>query len=244
MDIHLSFGDFVLTPTMTNSLLVVAILTLFFISCSFIIKKADPTVSSTGLMGVLTFIYSALHTFTHDSIGEKKGQKFVPFVVTVASYLAVANLLGLVGLTPPTTDINITVALTIATLSYIMFNGICAKGLRRYLKDTFVGDVPKPMLILFIPINVVGEGSKIISLSFRLFGNIVSGTLLVGLLTQLLAWLFGWLPPLGGLLGGALNLSLLPFLNAYFDIFAGLMQTFIFCTLTTMWVKAAVESDA
>ena len=240
MDIRLSFGDLALTSTMTNSLLVIVMLTLLLMIFSIIIKKADPTKPTKGLMGVLELIYSVIHKFTHQSIGDE-GQKFVPFVMTVISYLAVANLVGLIGLVPPTTDINITVALSIATLTYIMVVGILSKGLRGYLKDTFIGEVPKPMLILFIPISIVGELSKIISLSFRLFGNIVSGVLLLGLLTQLMAWLFGVIPPLGGVVSGAINVSFLPFLNAYFDIFAGLMQTFIFCTLTMMWIKNATE---
>jgi F-type H+-transporting ATPase subunit a len=243
VDIHLSFGDIVLTPTMTNSLLVIIILTIFFIICSITIKKADPTKPSTGFMGILEFIYSALHDFASDSIG-KKALKFIPFVVTAASYLAVANLVGLIGLTPPTTDINVTLALTMITLTYIMFHGIFSKGLLGYLKDTYVGNVRGFLLILFIPINIVGELSKIISLTFRLFGNIVSGALLLGLLTGLLTWLFSVWVPFGGILSGALSLSFLPALNAYFDIFAGLMQTFIFCTLTTMWIKTAVESEA
>lgn len=243
MDIQLMVGDLALTSTITNSLLVVVSLTIFFIICSIIIKKADPTKPSKGIMWMLELIYSELHKFTSNSIGDKE-QKFVTFVITVASYLAVANLVGLISLMPPTTDINITVALAISALTYIMFIGIFSKGLLGYLKDTFIGEVPKPMLILFIPISIVGELSKIISLSFRLFGNIVSGALLLGLLTGLLTWLFSAGVPFGGILSGALSLSLLPVLNAYFDIFAGLMQTFIFCTLTTMWIKTAVVSEA
>jgi len=243
MDIQLTLGEIVLTSTITNSLLVIAGLTIFFIICSIVIKKADPTKPSTGFMGVLEFIYSAISDFAHNSIGEK-GLKFIPFVATTASYLAIANLVGLLGLTPPTTDVNITVALTVIALVYIMFSGIFQKGLLKYLKDTYIGDIRGFLLILFIPISIIGEFSKIVSLSFRLFGNVVSGALLLSLLTGLLAWLFTLWMPVGGILSGALSLSVLPILNAYFDVFAGLMQTFIFCTLTTMWIKSAVESEA
>jgi len=240
MDIHLTFGDIVLEPAIVNSLLVILGLMFFFIICSVVIKKANPTNPTTGFMGLLEFVYSSLHDFSYNSIGEKAG-KFIPFVITAAFYLAVANLVGLLGLSAPTANINITVALTITTLIYIMFSGIFSKGLGKYLKDTYIGNVRGFMLVLFIPINIFGELSKIISLSFRLFGNIVSGALLLGLLTGLLGWLFTVLVPLGGIAGGAFSVTLLPALNAYFDIFAGLMQTFIFCTLTTMWIKTAVE---
>ncbi|MCL2560109.1 MAG: F0F1 ATP synthase subunit A [Turicibacter sp.] len=243
MDITLTFGDIVLEPTIVNSLLVVVGLTIFFIICSMVIKKADPTKPSTGFMGLIEFVYSALHDFTSNAIGDA-ALRFIPFVVTAVFYLAVANLIGLLGLTAPTTNINITVALAVITLLYIMFSGIFSKGLLRYLKDNYMGSVRGFLLVLFIPINIVGELSKIISLSFRLFGNIVSGALLLTLVTGLLSWLFTVLVPLGGVVGGAFSVSLLPALNAYFDIFAGLMQTFIFCTLTTMWIRAAVESES
>lgn len=241
MDLQLTLGDVTLATTLINSLLVVSGLVLFLLGCNVVIKRSDPTKTSTGLMAVLELFYTTLSDFSKKSIGEQ-GEKFVTFVVTAAFYLAVANLIGLLGLTPPTTDVNVTVALTVITLIYIAFSGMFTKGIWTYLKDTYLGDIRGFMLILFVPISIIGELSKIISLSFRLFGNIVSGALLLSLLTGLFAWLFTIWVPFGGALGGALSVSLLPILNAYFDVFAGLMQTFIFCTLTTMWIKAAVEA--
>ena len=232
----------ILTPTARNSIVIIICLILFFIAASFIIKRADPTKPSTGIMWLLEVIYSLLADFTTDAIGEKSA-KFIPFVTTAASYLAVANLLGLIGLTPPTSNINITVALTILTLTYIMASGIISKGFWRYLRDTYVGDIKGFLLVLLIPITIIGELSKIISLSFRLFGNVVSGVMILTLLMQFMIWLFGVIPPVGAIGSILMNISVLPFLNAYFDIFAGLMQTFIFCTLTTMFIKTATENQ-
>ena len=238
MNIQLSLGDMVLTSTMTNSLLVIAFLIVFFIICGITIWRADPRQPSIGLMAIIELIYNGVSDFISSNVGEK-AWKFVPFIVTVAMYLAIANLVGLVGLRPPTTDINITVALTLVTLTYIMLTGIFTKGLWKYLKDTYVGNVPRVMLILFIPMNIIGELSKIISLSFRLFGNMMSGALLLSLISQLLIWLFELMPLIGWI-----PILTLPFFNAYFDIFAGLMQTFIFCTLVMMWIKSATETAA
>jgi len=238
MEILLTIGEHELTTTLINSLIVFALLILFFLICGMTISRADPTQPSKGFMAIIEIIYQGVLGFVSQNVGDA-AWKYVPFIVTIATYLAVANLVGLVGLRPPTTDINITVALTLVTLTYIMMIGMFTKGFWKYLKDTYMGNVPKLMLILFIPMNIVGELSKIISLSFRLFGNIVSGALLLGLVSQLFVWLFalmpiiGWIPSL-----------LLPFFNAYFDIFAGLMQTFIFCTLAMMWIKSATEKEA
>lgn len=238
MELFLTIGEQELTPTLINSLIVFVILILFFIICGITISRANPRKPSKGFMAILEVTYQGVLTFVGQNVGDA-AWKYVPFIVTVAMYLGIANLVGLVGLRPPTTDINITVALTLVTLIYIMLTGVFTKGFWKYLKDTYVGNVPKVMLILFIPINIVGELSKIISLSFRLFGNIVSGALLLSLISQLFIWLFelmpliGWMPSL-----------LLPFFNAYFDVFAGLMQTFIFCTLSMLWIKSATEKAA
>jgi len=238
MDIHLTlFGDIVLTPTLVTSLIVIALLMLFFIICGIIINKADPTKPSKGLMAVLEIAYNGVEGFIRDSVGDKAA-KYIPFIFTVASYLVLANLMGLFGFLPPTTEFSITLSLTIVTLTYILLAGIIAKGFGGYLKDTYLGNTPWPMWFLFVPINIIGELSKIISLSFRLFGNIMSGALLLGLVLQLFRWLIDLMPAIGWL-----SALILPFLNAYFDIFAGLMQAFIFCTLTMVFIKGATERE-
>ena len=238
MDIHLAFGDLVLTPTLVTSLIVSVLLMLLFIICGVMISKADPTKPAKGIVGLLEMAYRAVEAFIRDAVGDK-ASRYISFIFTVASYLALANLMGLFGFLPPTTEFSITLSLTLVTLTYILLAGVVAKGLGGYLKDTYLGDVPWLMWFLFVPINLIGELSKIISLSFRLFGNIMSGALLLGLVVQLFAWLFNLLPAIGWL-----TTLILPFLNAYFDIFAGLMQTFIFCTLTMVWIKGATEREA
>ena len=237
MNIHLTFGDIMLTPTLVNSLIVIIILMIFFMICGFTIKKADPMKPSTGLMAFIEIIYSSVLEFASNSVGDK-AIRYIPYLLTIAAYLAIANTIGLFGLTAPTTEFSVTLSVVLVTLTYIMLSGVIAKGLGGYLKDKFIGDVPWPMLILFFPLNIIGELSKIISMSFRLFGNIMSGALLLGLVSQFFAWLFSLTPIVGFVLPIA-NL----FLNAYFDIFAGLMQTFVFCTLMMIWIQGATERE-
>ena len=238
MEIFLTIGEHELAPTLVTSLIVFTVLILFFIVCGMTIKRADPRLPSQGLMAIIEIIYNSISKFVRSNVNPE-ATKFIPYVVTMASYLVVANLVGLLGLAAPVTNISITLGLTLVALTYIMISGIRSKGLGSYLKDTYVGNVPKSMLILFIPVNIVSEASKIISLTFRLFGNMVSGMLLVALMMQLVVFVLDLLPSIGWILG-----VFIPFLNAYFDVFAGLMQTFIFCTLTMVWMKAAVERQA
>ena len=239
MDIHLSYGDIVLTPTLVNSLIVMAVLMIFFIICGIVIRRADPTKPSRGLMAFIELIYSSISGFVSENVGDK-APRYIPYVLTVASYLALANTVGLFGLTAPTTEFSISLSLVIVTLTYIMISGIAAKGLGGYLKDTYLGDVPKSMLILFLPLNIIGELSKIISMSFRLFGNIMSGALLLGLISRAFATLVDLSPAVGFIAGGLFVSAM----NAYFDIFAGLMQTFVFCTLMMIWIQGATEREA
>ena len=220
MDITITIGEWVLLPTIVNSLIVVGVLMLFFVVCGVAVKMADPTKSSSGLVLFMEIVYTSLLDFAKGSMGDG-ASKYFSFLLTMVSYLLVANLLGLTGLMPPTSDYSVTLALTIITLVYIMIAGVKSKGVLRYLKDTYLGDMP-----FLLPLNVIGEFSKIISLSFRLFGNIMSGALILSIVTSLLGWI---------------SAPFLPILNAYFDIFAGGMQTMIFAMLTMMWLKNATE---
>ena len=227
MDI--SIEDWGLTPIAVNVIFVTLILLVFFIVAGIKISKADPSKPSVGFILVMELIFTGVTNFAKGQIGEI-APRFVPYVVAVGSYLALANLLGLIGLRAPTTDINVTLALAIITLLYIMLSGVFAKGIFRYLKDVYVGaasTAPFGIMIFIILINIIGEMSKIISLSFRLFGNIVSGALLLSLFMMLPIW----------------TTPILPALNFYFDIFAGLLQTMIFCTLMMLWLRTAAVKE-
>jgi len=226
---NISIEDWGLTSTAVNSILVTLTLVVFFIVVGIKIGKADPSKPSRGLLLVVELIYTGVSNFALGQIGTS-APKFVPYVITVGSYLILANLIGLLGLTAPTTDINITAALAIMTLLYIMVSGVIAKGILRYLKDVYVGPAsasPPVIKQFIIVINIISEFTKVVSLSFRLFGNIVSGALLLALFAMLPLW----------------TTPVLPALNLYFDIFAGLIQTMIFCILMMIWLETAVSKE-
>ena len=233
-----------LTGIATNAIIVTIVLSLFFIFVGWKIRKADPTQPSRGVVFIFEMIYHFIENALHAQIGAL-ANKYVAFIMTVGAYLAVANLVGLVGLIPPTSNVNINAGLAVVSLLYLMGAGISAKGIGRYLKDVYIGpaaSAPFGIKQLIIVINIVSELGKLVSLSMRLFGNMASGALLLALVSELVAFMFG-LVPVGTIFGGLMNISLIPFLNAYFDIFAGLMQTMIFCILMMMWLKTAVVRE-
>jgi F-type H+-transporting ATPase subunit a len=207
--------------TVINSWIVVLLLSLFAIYVSKKIKASDPTKKPTGIVNIVEIIVVQIENLVKDTMGPDK-MKFAPYIGTLALYLAVANLFGLVGFAPPTSDYNVTLALAMITFILTQYFGIKSKGLGGYFKGFF-----EPIPFLF-PINVIGELANPISLSFRLFGNILSGVIIMGLLYSAL----GYFAPI-----------VAPVFHGYFDLFAGLIQTFIFIMLTMVFVSMAMDED-
>jgi len=215
-------GETLISAGVLNSVVIVAILSIFFVICSRKIKKADPTKPSRGVVFLIEFLVTSIESLCQSIMGSKNGI-FGPFIGMLIIYLVVANLFGLFGLTAPTSNYNVTLGLAIFSLTYLVIAAIKAKGFKGYIKDTFVGDFP-----VLLPLNIIGELSKIVSLSLRLFVNILSGSMISFVLIQLAR---GWL------------VVAMPFLNFYFDIFAGLIQTIIFSFLIMIWLEDAVAKS-
>lgn len=206
--------------TVVNSWIVVILLSIFAIYINKKLKSAKVDEKPTGILNIIEILVESINNLVADTMGKDK-MKFAPYIGTLALYLAVANLFGLIGFTPPTSDYNVTLALAIITFILTQYYGIKAKGLGGYFKGFF-----EPVWFLF-PINIIGELANPVSLSFRLFGNILSGVIIMGLLY------------------GALSPIIAPFvtfaLHGYFDVFAGLIQTFIFIMLTMVFVSMAMD---
>ncbi|MFU0828349.1 MAG: hypothetical protein ACFWTJ_12625 [Lachnoclostridium sp.] len=115
------------------------------------------------IVGFITGIFKGI-------LGEE-GKRYVPYMSTVLIYLGVANLVGLVGLTPPTKDLNVTAGLALMSIVLIEYSGIHKKGVKKYLKS-----FAEPMALL-APINVLELFIRPLSLAMRLFGNILGGLL-------------------------------------------------------------------
>lgn len=175
-------------------------------------------------------------------VRENMGTKFLgfaPFVAAILALSALSSLSSLLGLFPPTSDVNVVVGWAI--LVFILITHYKLKGgVWEYIKG-FFSPIP-----LFAPLNIIGEFATPISMSFRHYGNIMSGmvisTLIAYALRSLSAMLFGGLP---GMLGEIpfLRIGLPAVLSLYFDIFSGCMQAFIFAMLTMMFITTAAPED-
>lgn len=187
-------------------------------------QKADPTKKPSGFLHIMEIFVEAVTSLVDQTMGKAR-RGFVPYMGTILLFLVFANLLGLLGLTPPTSDYNVTVTLAMLTFVQIHFFSIKTSGIGSYLKGYF-----DPMPVLF-PINLMGEIATPISLSFRLFGNILSGMIIMDLVHSALSHISIALVPLSAIL------------HVYFDVFSGLLQAFIFTMLTMVYIGNAFPQE-
>jgi F-type H+-transporting ATPase subunit a len=162
--------------------------------------------------------------FLDDIIGPR-GTEFLPLVGTLGFFILFSNLLGLVpGFLPPTGNLNTTVACALVVFFATHYYGIKAHGVK-YIKH-FLGPVPLLSPLFFI-IEVISHLARVLSLSMRLFGNIMADHMLLSL--TLMA-------PL------VLPLFLSP-LSMFLGVFVSLIQTFIFMLLSMIYISLAIEEE-
>ena len=173
------------------------------------------------------------------------GEKFrymIPFVAALFATSVVSNLISLVGLRSPTSDLSTEAAWAVVVFIMITAQKIKTSGFGGYLKGC---TQPIPVMT---PFNVLSELATPVSMACRHFGNILSGVVINGLIYGALAVassaLLGLIP---GLVGDVLSqipildVGVPAILSVYFDWFSGIMQAFIFCMLTVMYIANAAE---
>ena len=172
-----------------------------------------------------------------DSMGEYF-KAFPPFIMAILLLSAFSSLLSLFGLYPPTSDINIVAGWAVLVFFIITYYKFKC-GPLGYVKS-FCDPV------LLAPLNIISEVATPISMAFRHYGNVLSGSvigvLIATALQGLSKLLLGWLP---GFLGEFpfLQIGLPAVLSIYFDVFSGCLQAYIFAMLTMMYVGGAFNVD-
>ena len=187
------------------------------------------------------FIVRTAEKFVRENMGEK-WMRYTPFVSTIFALSIFSSLSSLLGVFPPTADLSTTMAWAIVVFVIITYTKLKTNGLGGYLKGFC-----DPIFVM-APFNVLGEVFTPVSMAFRHFGNIVSGTVITTLIYAALTAanhaLFGILPGVVGQWLSAipfLTVGLPAFISLYFDWFSSFMQAFIFCMLTMMFISTAAE---
>ncbi len=158
-----------------------------------------------------------------DVMGKENARKYLPLVATIGLFVCIANLIGIVpGFEAPTAFLEMPLTLAIVVFVYYNYVGIKEQGVIKYFKH-FMGPVWWLYWLMF-PIEIVSHFSRLISLSFRLFGNVKGDDMFLMVILMLAPWL----------------LPMIPFALLTFMAF---LQAFIFMMLTTVYIGSAVAVD-
>ena len=225
--------DMPLQPLLITEAQVVSaavILSIFFL-CLYM-THGIAVVPNSKRQLVAEWIVEKCNNMVHTNMGEYfKG--FAPFVAGIMALSALSSLSSLLGLFPPTSDINIVAGWAILVFGLITYYKLKG-GFWLYAKS-FAEPVP-----FLLPMNIISEAATPVSMSFRHYGNILSGSIISALLASAFAGLsnllLGWISPFIGDLE-LLRIGIPAVLSLYFDIFSGGLQAFIFATLTMMYIS-------
>lgn len=164
-------------------------------------------------------LVNSLYDLTEDALDKERAEFYAPLTFALFLFLLLSNWIGIIPIFhEPTKDLNTPLSLGIMGFVIAHTAGIRAKGIKAYLKEYC-----EP-IFLMAPLNIIGELAKIVSISFRLFGNIMGGVIIIIVVSYL-----------------SYSVLLPPFLNAFFGLFVGAIQAFVFTMLTIVYISVQVK---
>lgn len=212
------FGqDFWITTTTIGMWIVSLIILLVAVLANRTLKRATDVPGA--FQNALEYAYDMLANMTGGILGGN-ARKFVNYIGTIFLFILLSNLSGLLGLRAPTADYGVTFLLGMFTFFIVNYQGIKNRGVRHFTS------LFEPTPILF-PINLIGELANPLSISLRLFANLLSGVIIMGL------W-YGMMPIF-------VNIGIPAALHVYCDLFSGCIQTYVFCMLTMVYINDKME---
>lgn len=214
---YFEFNFFGFPVSINTSQVTTVIVMGFILILAFIARRAvlngDP--DNPGMIqNVTEMLVEFLDGLVSSGMG-KRAKTYRNFILTLMIFICISNISGIFGLRPPTADFAVTFGMGIIVFFIIQYVNFKNNGFGA------ITGLFQPLPVLF-PINLIGEFANPISLSLRLFGNVVGGTIMLGLYYGLLPWFA--------------KLGIPAFLHAYLDLFSGVIQTYVFAMLTMVWI--------
>ena len=213
-----------ITTTHVCLLLVMLILIGFSVAAGQTMKQGKEIPG--GFQNLVELIVEKLDSMVAGSMG-KSAAKYRNYIGTVFIFILVSNISGLLGLRPPTADYGVTFPLGLITFVLIHINQFRYQKPKDIWRD-MCSPLP-PWLPIWFPINIISELAVPVSLSLRLFANVLSGTIMMTLIYGILGWIATVWPAV---------------LHVYFDLFSGAIQTYVFCMLTMTFISNAIGEEA
>lgn len=195
----------------TDTVISTWVMMVIIITAAYLIRKFQPTAGEMIVEMINNIVKSVMPEDTNVS-------KYLTILGTLAIFLVLANIFSIFPLmVSPTANLNTTIALAVVVFFAVHFYGIREKGLWQYLKD-----FANPVFIL--PLEIVSQFSRTLSLAIRLFGNILSTDLIVAIVFSLIPYL-------------------VPLPLAALGMLTGVLQAYIFLVLASLYVASAVEVE-
>lgn len=192
------------------------------------LREFDPLSKPKGIVLLMIMLTEMIDKMVKEKTNDRVAKYLTPYIMSVASYIFLANIAGLFSLETPTSNYSVT--LILAAISCVLIEVYSSKerGAKSYIKSWFEPFAP------FVVLNVMSKFSTLLSLSLRLFGNILSGGILMSVIYQMLGSISKMIPFIGQF--NIFGVIIAPVLHFYFDLFSGLMQAYIFITLTISFI--------
>lgn len=242
-DTHNADGliDLSVTKNVFMMLMSLIVLSIIFFSIKSAYAKRGVTSAPKGLQSFLEPII----TFVIDDVAKpnlgKQYEKFLPYLLCAFFFILINNLLGLVPFFPGSANLtgNISVTLTLAVLTFIVTN---ISGNKHYWTHVFaMPGVPKLLLLIVTPLEIIGLFTKPFALMMRLFANITAGHIIILSLVSLIFILGGNGESVGGAVGGtAVAIPFVLFMNAL-ELLVAFLQAYIFTLLSAIFIGMAIE---
>jgi F-type H+-transporting ATPase subunit a len=224
-----------LSPEIFTIGIVTILLTIIFVTYYVKIKKVPANIAPSGFVLLIQIYIEFIRNLVVDILG-KRLEKLTPFFIFLMSYIVTCNLIGIAGFEYPTGSLTVTLS-----LGLVMFIGTFVIGFRfqklsyltRFCINYKSKKTGKHYPIFINPLNVIEVITPLISISFRLWGNIFAGGVIITLWYFLIGYLTSFVPIIGvlSLLAGLVS----PPMHGYFDVFVGIIQGMVFAMLTMVY---------
>lgn len=233
-------GGITITETVVNMWIIMAVI----VGLCLFLTHGMKVHARTKRQIIAEFIVKKVNGMVRENMGDKFAQSnYPPLIASIMALSAFCSLSSLVGMYAPTSDLSTLLGWALMVFVLITYNKVRANGVLGYFKGY---TEPIPVLT---PFNIISEIATPISMAFRHFGNIASGSVITALVYAALAALshavFSLIP---GAVGEVLSqipllqIGIPAVLSIYFDLFSSCLQAFIFCMLTMMYIGSAAEA--
>jgi len=216
-----------------SSLLIILILSIMFIYVGKKVEKLSPTDTPKGIVFFWVTVVGFFNNFIKENLSGKRFYMFGPYLFSVIIFLAIGNTISLIGLAPPFSNLGLAMTMSVLTFFMLQIAEFKFQGVKGKVSNLL--GAWKPLAPLLLPMNLISEFSKPLTMGLRLFVNLFSGAIISFMVYSALNFSIGFLQ---GIFGVTASI----FLHGIFDVFFGVIQAFVFFMLSLVNISMAADS--